>query len=43
MNIPQIIEYNMRNTFLENQKENVVEKLVPDPFIKKSRLYIYLD
>ena len=43
MNIPQIIEDNMKNTFLENQKQNVVEKLVPDPFTKKSRLYIYLD
>ena len=31
MNVGQLIEDNMKNIFLE---QNVVEKLVPDPFIK---------
>ena len=31
MNFGQLIEDNMKNIFLE---QNVVEKLVPDPFIK---------
>ena len=30
----QLIEYNMRNIFRENNTQNVVETLVPDPFIK---------
>ena len=30
----QLIEYNMRNIFLEKPYRNVVEKLVPDPFLK---------
>ena len=30
----QLIEYNMGNIFLENYTENMVEKLVPDPFIE---------
>ena len=28
----QLIEYNMRNIFLENHTENIAEKLVPDLF-----------
>ena len=34
MKFGQLIEYNMRNIFLGNHIQNVVEKLVPDPFIK---------
>ena len=30
----QLIEYNMRNIFLEKSCANAVEKLVPDPFLK---------
>ena len=29
--------------FLKNLTQNLVEKLVPDPFIKKSKLNIPLD
>ena len=39
----QLIEYNKRNIFLKNHIPNVVEKLVPDPFYKKSKLRIFLD
>ena len=35
MKFGQLIEYNMRNTFLENHTQNVVEELFPDPFLKK--------
>ena len=37
MKFGQLIEYNMRNIFLEKSyiKQNVVEKLDPDPFLKK--------
>ena len=30
----QLIEYNMRNIFIEKYKQNVVEKLFRDPFLK---------
>ena len=30
----QLIEHSMRNVFLKNHTQNVVEKLVPDPFLK---------
>ena len=30
----QLIEYNMRNIFLKKPHTNVVEKLIPDPFLK---------
>ena len=30
----QLIEYNIRNIFLKNYTQNVVEKPVPDPLIK---------
>ena len=33
-NSGQIIEYNIRNIFLEKLYKNVVEKLVPDPLLK---------
>ena len=34
MKFGQLIEYNMRNIFLENDTQIVVEKLVPDPFLE---------
>ena len=34
MKFGQLIEYNMRNIFLKNHTQNVVEKLFPDPFLK---------
>ena len=33
MKFGQLIEYNKRNIFLKNHAQNVVEKLVPDPFL----------
>ena len=30
----QLKGYNIRSIFLENRTQNVLEKLVPDPFIK---------
>ena len=39
----QLIEYNINIFFLKNHSENAVEKLVPDPFLKKSKLRISLD
>ena len=34
MKFGQLIEYNMRNIILEKSYTNVVEKLVPDFFLK---------
>ena len=34
MKFGQLIEYNMRNIFLKNHAQNVMEKLVPDPSLK---------
>ena len=34
MKFGHLIEFKMRNIFLENYTQNVVEKLVPDPFLK---------
>ena len=34
MKFGQLIEYNMRNIFLEKSYENVMEILFPDPFLK---------
>ena len=41
--ICQLIEYNMRNIFLENHTQGVVEKLIPDALMKKLKLSISLD
>ena len=39
MKFGQLIEYKMRNIFfLKDHTLNVVEKLVPDPFVKKQKL-----
>ena len=29
----QLVEYNMRNIFVENHTQNVLEKLFPDPYL----------
>ena len=34
MKFGQLIDYNMRITFIENDTQNVEEKLVPDPSLK---------
>ena len=34
MKFGQLIEYNMKTFFLKNHTQNVVEKLVPDPFLE---------
>ena len=34
MKFGQLIEYNMKNVFLENHTKIVVEELFPDPFLK---------
>ena len=41
--ISSVNGYNTRNIFLKNHTQKVVEKLVPDPFIKKTKLSISLD
>ena len=43
MKFGQLIEYNMRNFFLKNHSQNVVEKLFQDAFLNKSKLSISLD
>ena len=34
MKFGQLIEYNIRNIFVENHSQNVLEKLFPDPYLK---------
>ena len=34
MKFGQLIEYDMRNIFLKKHTQNVVKKLVPDPYLK---------
>ena len=43
MKTGQLLEYNLINIFLENHTQNVVEEPFPDPFLKKSKLSIFLD
>ena len=44
MKFGQLVAHNMRNIFLKYHTQNVVEKLVPGPFIKKSKLaYHWID
>ena len=38
MKFGQLIEYSMRNIFLKNHTQNVVEKLVQKPFYKKNKV-----
>ena len=40
----QLIEYNMKRIFLENQTQNIVEKLVPNPFLKNQNwAYLWIN
>ena len=34
MKFGQLIEYNMRNIFVENHTQNLLEKPFPDPYLK---------
>ena len=34
MKFSQLLECNMRNIFLKNHTQNVMEKIAPDPFLK---------
>ena len=43
MKLGQLIEYNLRNIFLEKSYTNYVGKTIPRPFSKKSKLSISLD
>ena len=38
----QLIEYNMRTTFLQKSNTDLVEKLVSDPFSKTSKLCVHI-
>ena len=42
MKFSEFIEHN-RNIFLKNHTQNVLEKVVGDPFIKKTKFSISLD
>ena len=41
MKFGQLTEHNMRNIFMKNAAQNVVEKIVPDPFLKNYN-WLYL-
>ena len=43
MEFGQLIEYNLRNIFLEESYTNCGGKTIPWPFFKKSKLSISLD
>ena len=43
MKICQLIEYNMRNIFVEKSNSKYSEETIPRPFFKKSKLSISLD
>ena len=40
MKFVQLIEHNMKTFFSINHTQNVVEKLFPDPFLKKQTKHI---
>ena len=40
MKFGQLIEYNIRNIFLENHTQNVMERLFPDAFLEYQKLWI---
>ena len=42
MKYDQLVEYNMRN-MLKNHTQNVLKKLFPDPYLKKTKLSISLN
>ena len=41
MKFGQLIGYNMRNIFVQNHTQNVLEKLFPGPFLK-NQIGVYL-
>ena len=43
MKFGHLIKYNTRNVFLEKSNKNVDAKLLPDPFLKQSKLRTPLD
>ena len=44
MKFGQLIDYNMRNIFLKNHTQNVVEKLFLDPFPKnQNQAYFWIN
>ena len=43
MKFNQLIEYNMRKISVYNHRQNVLEKLLPDPYLKKPKLSISQD
>ena len=43
MKFGQLIEYNMKNSFLEKSYTKCGEETIPRPFSKKSKLSISLD
>ena len=43
MKFGRLIEYNMKKDFLKNYPQNVVEKLLPDPFPKKTKLSVSME
>ena len=43
MKLDQLIEYNLRNIFLEKSYTIYGEETIPRPFFKKSKLSISLD
>ena len=43
MKLGQLIEYNMRNIFLEKSYTKCRRKTIPRPFSKKSKLSLSLD
>ena len=43
MKFGQLIEYNLRNIFLEKSYTKCVRETIPRPFLKKSKLSIFLE
>ena len=44
MKLGQLIEYNMKNIFLEESYTNMVEKLFSDPFLKNQNwAYLWIN
>ena len=43
MKFGQLIDYNTKNFFLKSHTYNLVVKLLPDTFLKKSKLSVSLD
>ena len=39
MKLSYLMEYNMRNVFLKSQTRNMIEKLVPDLFLKNQNWF----